>query len=175
MASNERQPLPRLSLLYKGTATPYLAVFDELGMPVKNPITGIPLGAYISNFFYQYDEEKENQASITFDVSSPGILDSDIIKEGNTLILQWGYIYPTGGSISCRPVSITIRDIDCKFDSTGVHVTLICVDGISYLRSTPPITPNSPEDTGNSMLDYMNRGFDRKIGIIIEKFKNDPK
>lgn len=172
MASN-RQPLEKFSFLYKGTAMPYLAVFDSLGMPVKNPITGIPLGAYLSNFFYQYDEEKENQASITFDVNNAEILDSEEIKEGNTLILQWGYIYSNGGSISCRPKSITIRDIDCKFDSTGVHVTLICIDGTSYLRTTPPIPPTSPEDEGGTMLDHMNNGFGRKIGIIIEKFNNN--
>lgn len=173
MDNQNRQPIPRFSFLYKGTAMPYLAIFTSFGMPVKNPLTGIPLGAYISNFFYNYDEEKENQASITFDVGDPGILDSEEIKEKNTLILQWGYIYPNGSSISCRPVPITIRDIDCKFDSTGVHVTLICIDSVSYLRTNPPIPPTSPEDKGGTMLDHMDKGFNRKIGIIIEKFIND--
>lgn len=36
-----------------------------------NPITGIPLGAYISNWSYKYDEEKENLATITFDTGDP--------------------------------------------------------------------------------------------------------
>ena len=36
-------------ILYKGTGTPYLAIFDNQGIPVMNPLTGIPLGAYISS------------------------------------------------------------------------------------------------------------------------------
>lgn len=38
---------------------PYLALFDFRGMPIMNPITGIPLGAYISTWNYRYDEEKK--------------------------------------------------------------------------------------------------------------------
>ena len=171
MESNSRQPLERLSLLYKGTAMPYLAVFSDIGIPVKNPLTGIPIGAYINNFFYNYDEEKENQASITFCVDNPDVLDIDEIKEGKVLLLQWGYIYPNGSSISCRPVQISIRDIDCKFDSTGVHITLICIDSTSYLRSTPPHTPVSLEDNDlDTMSNLMDRGLGCKMGIIIEKF-----
>lgn len=43
MATKVNQPI-----LYNGTAMPYLALFDSLGMPVMNTITDIPLGAYIS-------------------------------------------------------------------------------------------------------------------------------
>lgn len=172
MESTSRQPLERLSLLYRGIAMPYLAVFDSIGMPVKNPLTGIPIGAYISNFFYQYDEEKENQASLTFDVDNPDILNTGELSEGSVIILQWGYIYPNGSSISCRPVPISIRDINCKFDSSGVHVTLICIDNTSYLRSTPPHTPISLEDGDTAtMSDLMDRGLECEMGIIIEKFK----
>ena len=46
-------------ILYKGTGTPYLAIFDNQGIPVMNPLTGIPLGAYISSWSYVYDEENE--------------------------------------------------------------------------------------------------------------------
>ena len=40
----------KLSMSQYGTATPYLAIFNDMGIPVKNPLTGIPIGAYISNF-----------------------------------------------------------------------------------------------------------------------------
>ena len=46
-------------ILYKGMGQPYLALFNFGGMPIMNPITGIPLGAYISTWSYRYDEEKE--------------------------------------------------------------------------------------------------------------------
>ena len=47
---------PNQSILYNGTATPYMALFDSGGMPIMNVITGIPLGAYISNWSYKYDD-----------------------------------------------------------------------------------------------------------------------
>lgn len=46
-------------ILYNGMGQPYLALFDFRGMPIMNPITGIPLGAYISTWNYRYDEEKK--------------------------------------------------------------------------------------------------------------------
>lgn len=45
-------------ILYNGMGQPYLALFNFGGMPIMNPITGIPLGAYISTWSYRYDEEK---------------------------------------------------------------------------------------------------------------------
>ncbi len=62
-------------ILYKGTGTPYLAIFDNQGIPVMNPLTGIPLGAYISSWSYVYDEEKENLATITIDTGNPDTVD----------------------------------------------------------------------------------------------------
>ena len=43
-------------ILYNGMGQPYLALFDFRGMPIMNPITGIPLGAYISTWNYRYDD-----------------------------------------------------------------------------------------------------------------------
>ena len=40
-------------ILYNGMGQPYLALFDFRGMPIMNPITGIPLGAYISTWNYR--------------------------------------------------------------------------------------------------------------------------
>ena len=63
------------SILLKGTATPYLAIFSEEGMPIMNQITGIPLGAYISRFQFKYSEEEENLATLTFECGNPDIVD----------------------------------------------------------------------------------------------------
>lgn len=154
-------------------AMPYLAIFGQDGMPVNNPITGIPLGVYISNFNYKYDEEKENQVSITLDTGNPDTVDIPELQEGRTIILQWGYIYPDGSHESSPMKTIKVKDLNCKFDSTGTHITLKCVDGVSSLRHTPPHRPSSLDDDldgYSSMVDYMNRGCDNNIGIIIEKF-----
>lgn len=97
---------PNQSILYNGTATPYMALFDSGGMPIMNVITGIPLGAYISNWSYKYDEEKENLATITFDTGDPDTVDIPELQEGSIIYLQWGYIYPDGQFIS-SPIEVS--------------------------------------------------------------------
>lgn len=83
-------------ILYKGTGTPYLAIFDNQGIPVMNPLTGIPLGAYISSWSYVYDEEKENLATITIDTGNPDTVDVEALQENRDIFLQWGYIFSDG-------------------------------------------------------------------------------
>ena len=41
----KQESKPDPSILMEGTATPYLAIFSEDGVPVMNQLTGIPLGA----------------------------------------------------------------------------------------------------------------------------------
>lgn len=164
----------KLSMSQYGTATPYLAIFNDMGIPVKNPITGIPIGAYISNFTYKYDEEKENQASLTFDTGNPDTVDIEDLQSGKTLFLQWGYVFPDGSFISGPVKSIKVKDFNCVLDSTGTHSTIKCVDGVVELRHLPPHRPSAEDDDEDgisSMVNYLDRGCDYQVGVIIEKFK----
>lgn len=167
-SSNNNQPMSQY-----GTATPYLAIFNSEGMPVMNTITGIPLGAYITNFMYKYDEEKENQAQLTFDTGSPDTVDIEELQEGETIYLQWGYVFPNGEFIASPIKSIKVKDFDCTFDSMGTHATILCVDGVVALRHLPPHRPSAEDDDDDgvsSMVDFLDRGCDHGVGIIIEKF-----
>ena len=167
-SSNNNQPMSQY-----GTATPYLAIFNSEGKPVMNTITGIPLGAYITNFMYKYDEEKENQASLTFDTGNPDAVDIKELQEDKTIYLQWGYVFPDGEFIASPIKSIKVKDFNCTFDSTGTHVTILCVDGVVALRHLPPHRPSAEDDDDDgvsSMVDFLDRGCDHGVGIIIEKF-----
>ena len=157
------------SILYNGMGQPYLALFDFRGMPIMNPITGIPLGAYISTWNYRYDEEKENLATITFDTGDPDTVDIDALQEGSVIYLQWGYIYPDGQFISGPIKTIKVRDFEAKFDSTGTHVTIKCIDSIGDLRYQPPY--NFSEASENSLSSYLDGGCDNGVGVIIEIFQ----
>ena len=88
----KQESKPDPSILMEGTATPYLAIFSEDGVPVMNHLTGIPLGAYISQFQYKFDEEHENESTLNFDVGNPDIVDQDDLQTNKTIWLQWGYI-----------------------------------------------------------------------------------
>ena len=154
----------------KGTATPYLALFDSDGNPIMNTITNLPLGEYITNFNIKYDEEKEDTASITIDTGDPDTVDIDDLQEGSTIYLQWGFILPVGDPIISPVKAIKVKDFNTVFDSTGTHITLKCVDGINSLRYAPGHTPNDEEDVEGSMVNYMDNGCNYGIGIIIKKF-----
>ena len=149
MATKVNQPI-----LYNGTAMPYLALFDSLGMPVMNTITGIPLGAYISKFTYMYDEEKENLATLVFDTGDPDTVDIPELQEGSVIFLQWGYVYPDGQFIS---------------DSTGTHVTIKCIDSVGDLRFQPPYTYSDLPQYKFSK--FIEEGCNNNTGIIIELFQ----
>ena len=161
------------SMSQYGTATPYLALFNSDGMPVMNTITSIPLGAYITKFSFKYDEEKENQCVLTFETGDPDTVDIPELQEGKTLNIQWGYIYPDGSFVSGPIKGLKIKDFNCIFDSTGTHATIKCVDATVELRRVPPHRPSAEDDDDDgvsSMVDFLERGCDRSVGIIIEKF-----
>jgi hypothetical protein len=157
------------SILYNGMGQPYLALFDFRGMPIMNPITGIPLGAYISTWNYRYDEEKENLATITFDTGDPDTVDVEALQENRDIFLQWGYIFSDGTFVSSPAINIKVRDFEAKFDSTGTHVTIKCIDSIGDLRYQPPY--NFSEASENSLSSYLDGGCDNGVGVIIEIFQ----
>lgn len=156
-------------ILFNGTGAPYLALFDSMGMPIMNPITGIPLGAYMSSFSYVYDEEQENLGTLVFDTGDPDTVDISSLQEGSVIFIQWGYIYPDGQFISGPIRSLKIRDLDCTFDSTGTHVTLKCIDGVGDLRYQPPYTYSDLEEYRFSK--FIEDGCNDNIGVIIEIFQ----
>ena len=156
------------SILVEGTAT-YLAIFSEDGMPVMNQLTGIPLGAYISQFQYKFDEEHENECTINFDVGDPDIVDQDDLQTNKTIWLQWGYIYPDGSSVCNEPKAIKVKDFNCTFDDTGTHVALKCIDGTGDIRLALPLKAGG--DPQESMSTFLDNGCELDIGVIIEKFE----
>lgn len=156
-------------ILHKGTGTPYLAIFDNQGIPVMNPLTGIPLGAYISSWSYLYDEEKENLATLVIDTGNPDTVDVEALQENRDIFLQWGYIFSDGTSVSSQAINIKVRDFDCVFDSTGTHITIKCIDGTNLLRFMPPHKPT--EDADDSMVKFLDAGCGLNVGVIIERFE----
>lgn len=156
-------------ILQKGTGKPYLALFDSGGIPIYNPITGIPLGAYITQFSFLYDEEQENLATIVLDAGNPDIVDISGIQENQTLFLQWGYFFSNGQSVSSPVRCIKVRDLDCVFDDNGTHVTLKLVDGTGDLRYFPPYTYSEIEEYKLSSM--LERGYMNDIGIIVQEYE----
>ena len=162
-------PVSEPSILQEGTATPYLAIFNESGMPVMNVITGIPLGAYVSSFTYKFSEGKENEANIVFDTGDPDTVDQEDLQVNRTIWLQWGYIYPDGTSCCNEPIAVKVKDYSAIFDDSGTHSTLKCVDGTTELRRALPL--RSGDDPNEAMSKFLDEGCEIGMGVVIEKFE----
>lgn len=156
------------SILDHGTATPYVAIFSELGTPVLHPTTGVPLGAYISQFQYKYDEEKHNECTITFDCGDPDVVDEKSFPKDMKIFVQWGYIYSDGTSISSEAKSLRVRDYNVDFDDSGVHSTLVCLDIKADLLLSIPVKPNG--DESKTLDKFLENGCDLDMPVIIEAF-----
>lgn len=157
------------SILLKGTATPYLAIFSEEGMPIMNQITGIPLGAYISRFQFKYSEEEENLATLTFECGNPDVVDQEDLSENKIIILQWGYIYADGTSVCNKPKSVKIQDFNCTFDDSGTHASILCRDSTADIRYALPLKAGGFES--EKMSNFLDNGCELDIGVVIEKFE----
>lgn len=165
------QKIVNRPILYQGTGTPYVALFNQIGMPIINTATGIPLGAYIHTFSYKTDESKENLCTIQLSTGNPITVDNTSIQEGNSIIIQWGYIFPDASSISSDPISLKIRDMDILFDDNGTKITLKCVDKSGKIRQMPIWVPEP--DSTITLKDFMDNGLNCGMGIVIEKFYYD--
>ena len=155
-------------ILPQGIGQPYLSLFDAEGNPIKNTLTGIPLGAYITSWNFVYDEEKENTSTITIETGNPDTVDISELQENSTIYLQWGYIYPDGQFVSSPVRAIKVRDFNCNFDAEGTHITLICIDGVSALRYFPPHNFSDLESYKLSTL--LDQGYYNALGIVIEEY-----
>ena len=157
------------SILLKGTATPYLAIFSEEGMPIMNQITGIPLGAYISRFQFKYSEEEENLATLTFECGNPDIVDQEDLGENKTIILQWGYIYADGTAVCNKPKAVKIQDFNCTFDDSGTHASILCRDSTADIRYALPLKAGGFES--EKMSNFLDNGCELDIEKKKKKFE----
>ena len=161
-------PVSDPPILLEGTGTPYLAIFNIMGMPVMNKLTGIPLGAYVSSFTYTFNEEKENEAIIVFDTGNPDTVDQEDLQVNCQIWLQWGYIFSDGTSICNEPRAVKIVDYNATFDDIGTHSTLKCKDGTSDMRKMLPLKAGG--DPNEAMSKFLDEGCEMGMGVVIEKF-----
>lgn len=122
--------------LKNGTGTAYLAIFDNNKKPVCDN-RGIPIGVYMSDFWYQYEEDGSDSAEITLNTDDPDIVDIPALAHDNTLRVQWGLIFSDGTSESSPVRKIVIRDHDIDFDENGVKLLLKCTDGADKIKALP--------------------------------------
>ena len=45
-------------VLEHGTGTPYVAIFNQMGTAIVDPVTLLPLGVFVTSFEYTYSDDK---------------------------------------------------------------------------------------------------------------------
>lgn len=156
------------SVLDHGTATPYIALFDAALEPIMNPLTGVALGAYVSQFQYRFDQEHENECVMTVDTGNPDTVDIPEIQDGAPVSIQYGYIYPDGTIYSSKVHELEVKELESTFDDQGTHLVIHLKDSTSNLRSTDPYKPLGDSYT---FTQFMDNGMNQNVGIVIEMFE----
>lgn len=123
------------NILPDGMAMPYVAIFDSGGRAILEPVTQLPLGTFVVNFFYQYKEEKEDECEIVLETNNPNLIDLPALTPNMPLRVQWGYIFSDKTSKSGPVRTVAIRDIDANFSESGVKYTLKCTDPFAITKN----------------------------------------
>jgi len=124
-------------ILKDGTGTPYIAIFNSRGKPIIDPKNKIPIGMNVYDWWYEYNEEKEDSAEIALETDNPNLVDHPDLNIQSTINMQWGYIYADGTS-HCGPVrTVIIRDTNVEFGTNGTRLVLICTDSFATTKTTP--------------------------------------
>lgn len=170
------QPIASYPVMNTGQATPYIALFNYAGIPIMNPYTGIPIGASITQFAFKYEIDESTECHLEFTVPGVDIVDIMDLQEGVAMYLQWGYIYPETRTLSSKPKQIQLKEVDYQFDDQGTHIKIKGLAVANDLKYLPVVVNPKTKDyitQGKKyMTDAMDEGFNRNIGIIIRKFKN---
>lgn len=158
-----------------GIAMPYVALFNFAQLPIFNPVTNRPLGAYITKFSFKYEVDEDTEANIEIMVGNYQVVDIPDIQEKMLLFIQWGYIYSEGRSFSHKPKIVKIEEVDYTFDDRGTQIRIkakALTKDINFVSPVINPTYRSVDDGIQNMVQAMDNGFGKGIGIIIRKFKS---
>lgn len=124
-------------IIPNGTASPYLAIFDIQGKSIKDPKSNLPIGMLVTNFTYEYNEEKSDTFEISIECNNPDLIDLPSLGNQMPLQLQWGWIYPDGSSNSGPVRKVVIRDTELSLKESGVRLIIKGTDAFDLTKNTP--------------------------------------
>lgn len=127
--SNEKSMLP------KGFGMPFVKVTGSQNKPIIDPLSGLPIGTFVTGFEYTYREEKDDECFITITTENPNLIDIPQFREQQYLGVQWGIVYPDKSYAPSAPRKVMVRDTNIRFSAQGIIITLKCTDGFSILKS----------------------------------------
>lgn len=123
-------------ILENGTGTPYLAIFDGSGNPIIDPLNNLPIGIFVTDFVYNYDEEDGDDGEFTIHTNNPDIIAMNQFRDYMPLKLQWGWIFPSKPPFIGPVRSVIKTDHDITFGQDGVKITIKFSDNSIILKNS---------------------------------------
>lgn len=154
------------SVLFKGTGTPYLAIFNGSGKPIYCQKHQLPIGIFVKSFEYVYEEDKEDTGEIHIETDNPDLIDHVDLQYYSTLLLQWGYIYTDGSYLCGPPRKVIIIGHSINFTSVGVTISLKLADIGILLKTVPANYYNNMGGFEDYIKDLLDGHILGKISMI---------
>lgn len=125
-------------ILDEGMGTPYLAVFDGFKKPIIDPVSQLPIGVFLDNFIYEYNEDKEDSGSFVLITGNPNLGDIPELSYFMPLYLQWGYIL-ANGTVKASPLrKVMIVGSNTTFGQEGVSIEIKFADAAAIILKNSP-------------------------------------
>lgn len=161
--------------LDNGTATPYLALFNSHGDPLKDPKTGLFISEYVTSFQHRMTENSDETPALTVQLQyeDATLLDNPDLHTKKIIYFQYGYVFANGSFICSPAYTMKIVRADYFLDGNSCRFTLYASDATLDLRYKGPFIPNG--SNSYNLLSLMDEGFsdgEESYPIIIKKYKH---
>lgn len=120
-------------VIVNGIGSPRAWLFTNSGEPLSD-FDGQIVAKFLTKFSYTYNEEEDDECSMTFMFPTLRSFDLPYFQQDVVLHVEWGYIVTDGRIIKSPRRIIAIRDLEVNYKKDGIQLVLKCTDLISYLK-----------------------------------------
>lgn len=160
-------------VIVNGIGSPRAWLFTNGGEPLRD-FDEKPIAKYLTKFSYSYNEEQDDECTITFMFPTLRSFDLPYFQQDVILNVEWGYITTNGMIIKSPRRKIAIRDIESNYRKDGIEITINCTDLVSYLKGMKTQRVNQYREervgatTGSAAGDIRARGSKELEDIMIQ-------
>lgn len=120
-------------VIVNGIGSPRAWLFTNGGEPLSD-FDGQIVAKFLTKFSYTYNEEEDDECSMTFMFPNLRAFDLPYFQQDVVLNVEWGYIVTDGRIIKSPRRIVAIRDVETNYKKDGIQLVLKCTDLISYLK-----------------------------------------
>lgn len=124
-------------VLQDGTGTPYLSIFDGQDKAIMDDKHQLPIGVFVTDFEYNYDEDDDDNGHFTIETDNPDIVALPSLKFQMPIKLQWGLIYSSREPLIGPTRRVIVIGKETEFTPRGVRLTIKFSSSSILAKTTP--------------------------------------